>query len=89
MLTASQIPVGSASAVFLAEVPGGYQVGLTVTSGTAYVGNSTAVTVTSGAPFSGGYALLPGLPQTSAPSTLYAITNGGTIPVGVILAGPR
>lgn len=91
MITASVVPVPPGSAVSLATVPGGYQAALSLTAGTVYIGDSTAVTATIGAPLSASYALLPRVPPTAAPSVLYAVagTGGGTIPVGIFLSGPR
>lgn len=90
MLNPYQCAVTAGSAVSLGVVQPGFQAAVSVTAGTIFIGAGTAVTTSTGMPISS-YALLPGNPVSGSPSTLWAIggTGGGTVSVGVALAGPR
>ena len=78
----------SGSAVPLTVVPAGCGVAVSAFGGTIYLGTSGSVTTASGAPLSG-FCPLPPVPVSSAPSPLFAVSGGGTVTAGWILAGPR
>lgn len=88
MITFEQVPVGASATLVGTVPPGANTVILTGAGGTGivYLGNSTAVSSTIGAPLAGtGVMLIPGF-SSSRQTTIYAVSSGGTVSIGFTIS---